>query len=173
MIKEFLKQVEKESFFELSIFNDQILIRGRLLSPSESEAASLSSTLLVSQIASAEEGKKLGDLRNLSEELNSGNASDEAIDRAYSFLKALKPHQLIQISEQQNKIICQVIKKASMNKGESWDRIQIVMTQEEQNAEQNRLWVGMISGEDRTLILNKAMQGHTEAVEKLCRFRAG
>lgn len=170
MLKDFLKAAEQQSTFRVNIFNDQIFLTGRLLSPSEAEAASLNSTLLISQVTQSE-GRGLGDLRDLSKDLNVDDPSEEAIDRAYNFLKKLKPHQLTQIAEQQNKIICQVVKKASMDGGSTWERIQVVMNQEEQSADHNRLWVGMLSSSDRTKILNKAMAGHKEAVERLNTFR--
>ena len=172
MLKDFIKQAEQSSLFTVDIFDGQIRIRGRLLSPSESEAASLNSTLLISQIAPTE-GKGLGGLQDLSKELTGDNVSQEAIDRAYKMLSKLKPEQLRSISDQQNKIICQVIKEASMDKGSSWEELRIVMRQEEQNAERNLLWVGMLSASDRTEILNLTMLGHREAVERLSMFRSG
>lgn len=172
MLKDFIKQAEQSSLFTVDIFDGQIRIRGRLLSPSESEAASLNSTLLISQIAPTE-GKGLGGLQDLSKELTGDNVSQEAIDRAYKMLSKLKPEQLRSISDQQNKIICQVIKEASMDNGSSWEELRIVMRQEEQNAERNLLWVGMLSASDRTEILNLAMMGHRAAVEKLSMFRSG
>lgn len=170
MLKEFLKKVETSSLFEESIFEDQILIRGRVLSPAEAEAASLTSTLLVSQVSQSG-GNSLRDLQNLTNDLSGDDVTDDAIDRAYSFLKKLKPEQLRQISDQQNKVICQVIKSASMDGGETWEDMRIVLRQEEQNAERNMLWVGMLTAGDRTAILNKAMRGHMEAVERLRTFR--
>jgi len=172
MLKDFIKQAEQSSLFTVDIFDGQILIRGRLLSPSESEAASLNSTLLISQIAPTE-GKGLGGLQDLSRELTGDDVSQDAIDRAYKMLSKLKPEQLRSISDQQNKIICQVIKEASMDQGSSWEELRIVLRQEEQNAERNLLWVGMLSASDRTEILNKAMTGHREAVERLSMFRSG
>ena len=175
MLKDFIKQAEQSSLFTVDIFDGQIRIRGRLLSPSESEAASLNSTLLISQIAPTE-GKGLGGLQDLSKELTGDNVSQEAIDRAYKMLSKLKPEQLRSIScfaGQINKIICQVIKEASMDNGSSWEELRIVMRQEEQNAERNLLWVGMLSASDRTEILNLAMMGHRAAVEKLSMFRSG
>ena len=170
MLKEFLKQCEKESKFIVSIFDNKIQVSGRLLSPSEAEAASLNSTLLISQV-SGSEGRGFGDLRDLSKDLNTEDPTQESIDRAFNFLKKLKPGQLTMIAEQQNKIICQVVKAASMDDGKTWERIQVVMRQEEQQPENNTLWVGMLSSSDRTRILNKAMSGHAEAVERLNMFR--
>ena len=85
MLKDFIKQAEKNSLFSVKIFDGQILIRGRLLSPSESEAASLNSTLLISQIVN-QEGKSVGGLRDLSEQLTKGDVTNEALDEAYKFL---------------------------------------------------------------------------------------
>ena len=39
------------------------------------------------------------------------------------------------------------------------------------NADNNVLWVGVFSSEDRNNIINKAMQGQQEAVERLKRFQ--
>jgi len=172
MLKEFLKEVEKESTFIISIFDDKLLLSGRLLSPSEAESASLNSTLLISQITERG-GDTLGDLRNLSKDLNTEDPTSDSIDRAYSFLRKLKPQQLAQIADHQNRIIKQVVKSASMDNGENWEKIEIVLCQEEQNAEANKLWVGMISASDRTEILNKALQGHREAAERLSMFPVG
>ena len=172
MLKDFIKQAEKNSLFSVKIFDGQILIRGRLLSPSESEAAALNSTHLISQIVN-QEGKSVGGLRDLSEQLTKGDVTNEALDEAYKFLSKLKPNQLKSIADQQNKIICQVIKDASMDDGQTWEELKIVLHQEEQNSDRNFLWVGMLSASDRTEILNQAMTGHREAVEKLSMFRTG
>ena len=42
---------------------------------------------------------------------------------------------------------------------------------EQMNPEQKVLWVGVFTSEDRNTIINTAMQGQQEAIERLKRFQ--
>lgn len=170
MLKEFLKEVEQASFFTVNCFNDRIVLRGRILSPQEAESVSLSSSLMISQISQAG-GKRLQDLRNLSDRLMSDEVKQEEIDEAFQFIQKLKPSQIEAIAEQQSKVISQVVKEASMDNGATWEPIKITLEQDKQDAEKNILWIGMLSTIDRSNIINSTMQGHREAVERLSTFR--
>ena len=93
------------------------------------------------------------------------------INQLLKMFKKLKPETLENLSEQQNKIICRVVNFASDDNGATWNRIHLVMNQGQQNADQYRLWVGIIGQEDRQKILDHALQGHKEASNKLATFR--
>jgi hypothetical protein len=45
------------------------------------------------------------------------------------------------------------------------------MHKEQQSATDNRLWVGVLCATDRMLLIERAMQGHMEAAERLKTFR--
>lgn len=170
MLKSFLKEVAQASYFVVDAFNDTIKLRGRILTPSEAETIALSTSLMISQISEVG-GKRLEDLRDLSDKLKSDNVDQDSIDEATKFISKLKPQQITAMADQQSKVICQVIQNASMDSGDNWEDIRIVPNLEQQDPDNNVLWVGMLSQEDRAIILEKALQGHREAVERLKCFR--
>ena len=71
MLKDFLKEVSASSLFHVPIFSGAILVRGRILSPSEAEQNALNSTLLISQVSTrGKANDALKDLRDLSSSLS-------------------------------------------------------------------------------------------------------
>ena len=175
MLKNFLAEVSASSLFEVPIFEGQILVRGRVLSPSEAEMNSLNSTLLISQVApGGRSNGALANLRDLSSSLNGEEGEeeeDEALEKMLGILSKIRPEQLGAMSGQQDAIICRVVSHASMDKGATWEEMRIVREQSEQDSERNRLWVGMLPASDRSELLKKALSGHAEAVERLATFR--
>jgi len=166
MLKDFLQQVQQESTFELNIFNGQLQVRGRILSPSEIEKASLINSLLLQSLADSGE---ITQFQKMSEKLQD-NPDDEIISQAYSLLSKIRPDQIDKVNQSQDHLIAQTITHARRNEDEQWEKIQLVLTQQEQSAERNLLWIGMISKADRNTIINKALSGHKEAVERLATF---
>jgi hypothetical protein len=81
-----------------------------------------------------------------------------------------KPDMLERINHYNDKIICQVVKLASVNSGDTWEPIQIVHAAEQQNADTNKLWIGTLSKEDREQLLTKATEGYKEGRKKLKEF---
>ena len=167
MLKDFLKEVQSVSEFELPIFGGQLIVKGRILSPAEIEKASLANSLLLQGLASTGE---ISEFQKMSKDLQD-NPDEEVIDRAYQMLSKIRPDQLTKISESQDQIIAQCIRMAKKSEDDQWERIQIVLTQQEQNPERNMLWIGMLSKPDRAAILDKALKGQGEAVERLQTFR--
>ena len=166
-MKAILKQAIEATKFEVSIFGGSLILQGRILSPSESYAAGVSSSLIAAEIATDRtsldfkkfEGKEIEDLE------------ENEVNQLLQMMKRIRPETLNSLSENQNRIICRVINFASSDDGSTWERIHIVMNQGQQDAEQSKLWVGIIGEIDRQNILSKALQGHKEASEKLATFR--
>ena len=168
MLKDFLQEVQSVSQFELEIFAGQLLIKGRILSPAEIEKASLANSLLLQALASTGE---ISRFQKMSEALQD-DPDEETLDQAYQMLSKIRPEQMEKIAQSQDQIIASCITQAKKaGEGEQWERIQIVLTQQEQNAERNMLWIGMLSKEDRAAILDKALKGQGEAVKRLQTFR--
>ena len=87
-------------------------------------------------------------------------------------LAKIRPEQREKIAQSQDHIIAQGVRQAKRaGDDQQWERIQIVLTQQEQNPERNMLWIGMLSKEDRAAILDKALKGQGEAVKRLQTFR--
>ena len=168
MLKDFLQEVQQVSQFELEIFAGQLLIKGRILSPAEIEKASLANSLLLQSLASTGE---IGRFQKMSEALQD-DPDEDTLDQAYRMLSKIRPEQIEKIAQSQDHIIAQCVSEAKrVGEDEKWERIQIVLTQQEQNAERNMLWIGMLSKEDRAAIIDKALKGQGEAVKRLQTFR--
>lgn len=99
------------------------------------------------------------------------NPSEQDIDQAYSMLAKLRPEQVTKISEQQDLTICNSIMQARSADSDTFERIKIVMHQDQADHQNNLLWVGSLSSQDRQSILDKAMRGHQEALERIASFR--
>ncbi len=168
MLKDFLKEVQSVSEFELEIFAGQLLIKGRILSPAEIEKASLANSLLLQGLASTGD---ISRFQKMSEALQD-DPNEETLDQAYQMLSKIRPEQMEKIAQSQDHIIASCISQAKRaGDDQQWERIQIVLTQQEQNAERNMLWIGMFSKDDRAAILDKALKGQGAAVKRLQTFR--
>ena len=162
-MREILQKAIEASQFEVKIFSGQLLLQGRILSPAEAYSAGVASSLIAAEIATdrtALEFRKLA--KKEPDEMEEGE-----INQLLRMMKKIRPETLENLSEQQNKIICKVIRFASDDEGKTWKPIHLVMNQGQQNAEQSRLWVGIINQEDRQEILSRALEGHKEASKKL------
>ena len=166
-MKKILQKAIDASQFEVSIFGGQLSLQGRILSPAEAYSAGVASSLIAAEIATDRTSKEIKRLKDKDpDDLEEGE-----VNQLLKLFKRIKPETLENLSEQQNKIICKVIRFASDDEGSTWSPIHLVMNQGQQNADQSRLWVGIIGQEDRQKILDHALQGHKEASEKLATFR--
>jgi len=168
MLKDFLTEVQQQSIFELPIFGSQLFIRGRILSPSEIEKASLMNSLMLQALASTGE---LSQVQQMSKKLQEDEVDENIMQQAYSILSKIRPEQIEQINKSQDLLVAQCISHARKSEDDEWEKIQIVLTQQEQNPDRNMLWVGMIPQNDRQQIISMAMNGHKGAVERLATFR--
>jgi enoyl-CoA hydratase/carnithine racemase len=159
-MKELLQEVIQQSKFQVSIFDDRLLLEGRILSPAEAQAAGLASGLIAASMANPTEIKEIQSMKEDIEE-------QQDMEKLFRIAQKIRPESLIAIGEGQDRIICKVIKRASSDGGSTWQNIHIVLGVDQQSAEANRLWVGMLSEEDRKLILDNCMDGHQKALEKI------
>tara|TARA_Y100001973_G_C5049276_1_gene256819 strand:+ start:190 stop:678 length:489 start_codon:yes stop_codon:yes gene_type:complete len=160
-MKEIINKIINQSKFDIACFEGALILQGRILTPSEAQAAGLASGLLAASMANPAQFKEM--------ETIAKNNDTENIDKLIELAQKIRPESIEAIGEAQDKIICRVIKKASSDNGVTWNNINLVHSVDQQDADKNRLWVGMIPEEDRKKILDRAMQGHKEAVEKIRR----
>ena len=168
-MKEFLKKVAAQSRFEVDIYNGALKVQGRILSPQEAEALGLTSGMLALQLFPDKVRSRSAALAK-AQSSNVEELDDDAWDEMIKLMSQVKPEQLLQFSEHQNRIISKCIKKGSTDQGETWNNLQLVLTEAEQDPEKDRLWVGLLTAEDRKLIVDAAMEGHKEAAERLASF---
>lgn len=168
-----LKEIEKSSRFEIPVFEGKLLVSGRVLSASEVEQIGLGSTILATELFSVMDKKSTIDevfekAKNQSEDL-----TEQEMKRLVDYMKAISPDTMASLAENQDKILCKVIDKASMDSGDTWIDLRLTTAIDEMNADNGILWVGTFSREDKNEILNKAMSGHQEAVKRITRFQKG
>jgi len=167
-MKDVLSHIIKSSYWTLPIFDGKILIRGRILSPSEAEQAGVMQFMVAGQLM-----RNAKDLKNMEKLQNAENGTDE--ERIDSILEAtrqmgFRPEMLAQIHEQNNKVICQVVRECSIDQGATWEKIKIVHTVDQQDENANRLWIGTIPKKDIESILEKALNGYKEGSAKIEQF---
>ena len=169
-----LKELAESSTFQVSCFGDKLLIEGRILTAPEIEQIGLGSSLLAQEVLISNKKQGLSSIDLLREKADKEGVEglDETeLMRLLDFAKSIKPETMARISEDQDKILCKVIKRASQDQGVTWENITLCNAMEQMNADNNVLWVGVFNSEDRNNIINKAMQGQQEAVERLKRFQ--
>ena len=155
-----LQKLTSLSRWRLPIFGGKVHIEGRILSVSEAETSGLASGLLLATMASPEVLAKTASLKT----------EEEKTAAIIRMSKNISAAQISKLNEANDLIICKVIKMASLDGGENWQKIQIVAAEEQQDHEQNRLWVGVLNEKDRDAILEKALEGHKEAVTRIASF---
>tara|TARA_Y100001963_G_scaffold89819_1_gene123982 strand:- start:1009 stop:1542 length:534 start_codon:yes stop_codon:yes gene_type:complete len=168
-MKEILKKITDQSRFQVQTFHGALLLEGRILSPSEAESAGLLQYLIASQMMSEVDIGRMKNLKKKAEEVEKNNGDlHDLISEAKNL--GFRPEAFAKLAEQQDRVICQCIKSASSDNGNSWEKLRIVNAEEQQDADKGLLWVGNFSQEDRKKIIDRAMEGHKEASEKLAGF---
>ena len=155
-----LSKITSVSRWQLPLFDGVLHIEGRILSVTEAEAAGLTSALILAAMSNPAEMNKVNSLKGKKKEAY-----------LYDMAKRIKPHQIAQLNEANDKIICQVIKRGSTDGGKNWSTLKVVTAEEQQDPEENILWVGVLNETDRQSILDKALEGHKEAVARIANFR--
>ena len=169
---EILREIEQGSFFELAVFDGKLFLRGRILTVSEVEQLGMGSSLIAHQILSQNKQgvSSLDIIREKASNDGLESLNDTELNRMIDFISSIRPEQLDKWNEDQDKILCRVIKEASED-GKNWQNFTFVTAIEQQNASENKLWTGMLSREDREALLQKAMNGQQEAVKRVKSFQ--
>ncbi len=170
MSGDILKEIANSAKFEMTIFNGVLKIEGRILSPSEVEAAGLASALLASQVI---KGKNQAEIQRMQEAAQAAQDGDtQNLDVLLSLANSINPRMLEEMSVKEDRLIMKCVKRCSKD-GSRWEPLILVDAIEQQDPSRNKLWVGMLLAEDRKAILDRAMKGHKEAGERLKSFLRG
>ena len=171
-MKDFLKELVQDSFWRVECFGGQVLIEGRILTPAEAERAGLASSLIAAQIVKDQRSTGAQNIQDIANKAQEGeDLSEQEQDQLIGFISSLRPEQLSAMTDQEDRILCEVVKRGSSDGGASWERLFLVTGIDQQNPETGALWVGMLSKEDRSTIMEAAMEGHKEAAQKAASFR--
>lgn len=162
-----LKDIVSASRWKHPIYDGKAILEGRILSPSEAEAAGLASSLLASQMAPPD---KLAEFEAMQKK---AEADDADYSELLNFARLINPDGLLKLAEANDKVICACVKRVSMDDGATWENIKIVLSEGDQDAEKNHLWVGLLFDADRTAVIDKCLQGHKAAQKRIAGFLAG
>ena len=156
-----IKDLKQISRWQIPIFNGKLLLEGRILSVAEAETVGLASGLLLATMASPE----------ILAAAAGAKTEQEKLQYVLQMSRQINASQLSKLNSDNDKVICKVVKRGSFDNGETWQNIIVVANEEEQNTDENKLWVGIFNEKDRQTILDKALEGHKEAVDRVAGFR--
>jgi|TARA_R100000654_G_scaffold40619_1_gene66696 hypothetical protein len=162
-MKEVLKNIIQNSRWTYPIFDGAIIVEGRILSPNEAEICGLSSALIAKSILNDRQIERISKVKE--EELK----EEESLDDIINILQQFDPDKILKMAESQDKILTQCVCRASVDKGVKWQDFKLVLNEQQQSANANRLWVGMLEDKDRKAMIDLCLQGHKKATESIRR----
>ena len=164
-----LEQITQGAKYQLDIFNGLVKIEGRILSPSECEAAGLVSAMIAGEVFKQRKDAEIKHAQAMAEKVQQGEQDPDVI---LALLNTIKPETLEKLASREEEIVKKSVLRCSKDNGVTWEHLTLVDAVDQQDAKRNRLWIGMIYPEDRKNIVERALNGHKEAAERLKNFRA-
>tara|TARA_R100000655_G_scaffold37880_1_gene72598 strand:+ start:538 stop:1035 length:498 start_codon:yes stop_codon:yes gene_type:complete len=163
-MKDILQKIITNSRWTYPIFDGQIIIEGRILSPQEAEICGLSSALIAKSIMSEQHLRDLARLQTKEEP-----KEEDDFDEVMRLLQGFDADKILEMAESQDKILVNCVRRASTDQGVKWQDFRLVLDESKQSAVQNRLWIGMLPDKDRKAMIDLCMQGHKKADEAIRR----
>tara|TARA_R100001460_G_scaffold97151_2_gene139646 strand:+ start:492 stop:953 length:462 start_codon:yes stop_codon:yes gene_type:complete len=148
-----LTEIAEKARWQLDAFQGKLKLSGRVLSPIEAQAAGIASKTLISRM-----------MQTMKDEKESEMTLEQQIEK-------ITPEDILTFGAMQDRVLCQVVDKASQDSGETWEKITLVQFEKQQNPKKNVLWVGMITQEDKNAIFEEAMMSVKEAADQADNFR--
>tara|TARA_R100000278_G_scaffold122974_1_gene110730 strand:- start:923 stop:1438 length:516 start_codon:yes stop_codon:yes gene_type:complete len=161
IMKALLNEIIQNSRWSYPAFGGKLIIKGRILSPIESQTVGISAALIASGIASRK------DLEMIQSIKNKKDVTDDNADDLFDALKNFDSDKILKMARNQDKVLCQCICSGSMDDGVTWQDMSVCHEEKQQKASQNRLWVGMFTEEDRGNMLELCLQGHKKAADAI------
>jgi hypothetical protein len=143
----FIKEVDDSTKFQIEVFDGKVVLQCRILSPIEAEAAGMSTSLVASSMMDTAQISRIMRQKDKLKNIDFNDPNDDDLELIFNMMDGFKPEQLLSIEEQQNKILMQVVKRASEDGGNTFQDIKLVSGIDQQSPENNRLWVGMLTNE--------------------------
>jgi len=147
-----LTEIAEKARWTAVAFNGKLHLSGRVLSPIEAQAAGMASKTLITKMVSTMTPEDQEEL-----------TLDQKIDK-------FKPEDVLSFGAMQDRVLCQVVDKASQDDGQTWEKITLCQFEQQQNPNKNVLWVGMISQADKNVIFEHAMVTVKEAADQAENF---
>lgn len=160
-MKALLENIISNSRWSYPAFEGKLIVKGRILSPVESQTIGISSALIASGIATREDMELIQKINDESD------VTEKNADDLFSALKNFDADKILKMAENQDKILCTCICQGSMDEGKSWQDFKVVMLENQQRANSNKLWVGMFPEKDRKNMIELCLEGHRKAAEAI------
>lgn len=170
-MKEALRAITQSAKFTLPIFGGVLQIEGRILSPAETEAAGLTSSMIATEMLPKKAQGGFASLQARIAGRKFEDLEDSLVEELIKAMGTLRPESITKMEQAQDRLLTQIVQRASSDDGKTWERLILVTAVDQQNPDSGRLWVGMLSKEDRQAILDQALTGHKEATARLATFR--
>ena len=167
----FIQKIQEATTAKIEIFGGLVVLECKILSPLEAEAAGLASSLVASSVLDPNQLKKLARRKQILERAEAEDAGEEDLEQLLNLMQGFDPAKLMKIEEHQNRILKQVVIRASEDGGETFEDLVLVDSIEEQDAENNQLCIGAIPKEDRNKIMAIVMNHHKEVADHLQTFQ--
>lgn len=167
----FIQKIQEATTAKVEVFGGLVVLECKILSPLEAEAAGLASSLVASSVLDPNQLKKLARRKQILERAESEDAGEEDLEQLLNLMQGFDPAKLMKIEEHQNRILKQTVIRASEDGGETFEELLLVDSIEEQDAENNRLWIGAIPKGDRNKIMAIVMNHHKEVADHLQTFQ--
>lgn len=148
-----LTEIAEKARWKLDAFEGKLKLSGRVLSPIEAQAAGIASKTLISRMMATMKEDEAEPM-NFEQKIEKITAED-----------------ILTFGAMQDRVLCQVVDKASQDGGETWEKLTLVQFEKQQNPKKNILWVGMITQEDKNAIFEEAMMSVKEAADQADNFR--
>lgn len=148
-----LTEIAEKARWKLDAFEGKLKLSGRVLSPIEAQAAGIASKTLISRM-----------MATMKEDEADPMSFEQKIEK-------ITAEDILTFGAMQDRVLCQVVDKASQDGGETWEKLTLVQFEKQQNPKKNILWVGMITQEDKNAIFEEAMMSVKEAADQADNFR--
>jgi hypothetical protein len=148
-----LTEIAEKARWKLDAFEGKLKLSGRVLSPIEAQAAGIASKTLISRM-----------MATMKEDEADPMTFEQKIEK-------ITAEDILTFGAMQDRVLCQVVDKASQDGGETWEKLTLVQFEKQQNPKKNILWVGMITQEDKNAIFEEAMMSVKEAADQADNFR--
>ena len=105
-----LEDIASVSRFKIEVFNGKLHLEGRILSVAEAESAGMASGLIIAALAPPEDLVKLQEAKT----------EEDRIVELLRMSKQIRPEQMGKLAEENDRILCKLIRRASMDGGKTW-----------------------------------------------------
>ena len=118
-----LTEIAEKARWKLDAFEGKLKLSGRVLSPIEAQAAGIASKTLISRM-----------MATMKEDEADPMTFEQKIEK-------ITAEDILTFGAMQDRVLCQVVDKASQDGGETWEKLTLVQFEKQQNPKKNILWV--------------------------------